>query len=308
MVIRAFVAIGAGWALVASSGNALNAEEPLEPPIALTTCQIAYGPLGTTGTVLLAWKNAESYEAIEFSLDDQPAPGEIDGTFAAGRLQAEPGSHTFGVRGLVGERASTWTTATFTVRGESPLTHPIDQLDCELIPGNGGTLRLTWTLGPDAWVSGTLEAPGQDEVVVIPAGATTAEIHLSPSSEGSGDDNEPRVAILSFKSADGYSSPPFTPLCLARTPAFRRGDCDSNGRVNITDPIVVLNHLFRGGKRWRCDDACDANDDGKVDISDPVTTLMYLFLGHGDAVPSPGPRACGVDPTADFLGGTCECK
>lgn len=48
---------------------------------------------------------------------------------------------------------------------------------------------------------------------------------------------------------------------------FRRGDADSNGRLEITDPIRVLG---------------------------------YLFLGGG-APPGPGPAFCGPDPTPDGL-------
>src|SRR5262245_17973426 len=41
-------------------------EEPLEPPRLPAACQTGYGG---TGTVELSWTNAETYDAIELSLD-----------------------------------------------------------------------------------------------------------------------------------------------------------------------------------------------------------------------------------------------
>jgi hypothetical protein len=83
--------------------------------------------------------------------------------------------------------------------------------------------------------------------------------------------------------------------------SFRRGDADGNGNVNITDPIFTLNSLFAGAGALSCPDAADAQDDGMVNLSDPVYTLDALFRG-GPAPSSPGPNACGQDPTADNLG------
>jgi hypothetical protein len=81
---------------------------------------------------------------------------------------------------------------------------------------------------------------------------------------------------------------------------FRRGDSDSNGKVNLTDPIVTLTHLFRGGVTPTCLDAADFNDDGIVEITDPILVLTFLFQGVDLSTP-PGPYDCGNDPTRDSL-------
>jgi hypothetical protein len=81
---------------------------------------------------------------------------------------------------------------------------------------------------------------------------------------------------------------------------FRRGETNSDGRLDISDPVFALGFLFLGGPAPRCADASDANDDGKVDISDSVWTLGFLFLG-GPPPPAPGPTTCGRDETADGL-------
>ena len=303
--LTAFAMIPAAILLLGTS--ALRAQGELSPPEGVSICQVEYGlsasstpPLGPhEGVVVLSWTNPETYQAVEFSLDGKPAPGKVDGARGVGRVIASSGAHTFGVRGLEGDRVSVYKTVEFTVLEESPLHDPITNLQCELIPGQGGILRLTWKLGGDPWVSGLLEVPGRTDLVKIEAGALTAQ-----TAAGS---ETPNVAVLTFKSSNGYFSLPIKPTCLPLTPAFRRGDCDVSGKVNITDPIFELDHLFRGGPRWFCDDACDANDDGKTDISDPIWTLNYLFRG-GPPTPAPGPRQCGVDPTGDFLGGLCECK
>ena len=62
----------------------------------------------------------------------------------------------------------------------------------------------------------------------------------------------------------------------------------------------MLAFLFSGGVAPACGDAADANDDGRVDISDAVAVLGHLFLGAPEP-PAPGPRTCGSDPTADAL-------
>jgi hypothetical protein len=89
---------------------------------------------------------------------------------------------------------------------------------------------------------------------------------------------------------------------------FRRGDANADGALDLTDPILLLTHLFLGGKIPDCRDAADANDDGMLDIADAVFSLNYQFLG-GDAPRAPF-LSCGSDPTPDGLScdrfGPCE--
>lgn len=85
---------------------------------------------------------------------------------------------------------------------------------------------------------------------------------------------------------------------------FRRGHTNDDGRLDISDPIALLGHLFLGGEIAPCPDAADANDDGRVDLSDAIHALGHLFLG-GPPPPAPGPDSCGPDPTEDDLG-PCE--
>ena len=83
---------------------------------------------------------------------------------------------------------------------------------------------------------------------------------------------------------------------------FRRGDANVDGRVDASDAVITLGHLF-GREPLPCRDAADINDDGEVDMGDVVGMLTYVFQG-GTPPPAPFPDA-GLDPTFDDLG-PCE--
>ncbi len=76
---------------------------------------------------------------------------------------------------------------------------------------------------------------------------------------------------------------------------FRRGDANDDGRVDLSDPVAILNWQFLGEVEPGCRETADANDDGASDLSDPVYLLNYLFLG-GEEPAKPGAAACGPGP------------
>ncbi len=82
--------------------------------------------------------------------------------------------------------------------------------------------------------------------------------------------------------------------------AFRRGDANADGGMDIADAIYILQNLFDGGPEIPCLDAADANDDEGVDIADAVYILQNLFA-NGPAIPPPHPDR-GIDPAGDALG------
>jgi len=66
------------------------------------------------------------------------------------------------------------------------------------------------------------------------------------------------------------------------------GDCNSDGRLDISDGICLLGSLFLGSSRLPCaDDASDPRNirlfdvsgDGRLDLSDPIYVFGFLFLG-----------------------------
>lgn len=99
------------------------------------------------------------------------------------------------------------------------------------------------------------------------------------------------ISIALFVGSPGPAS--------AQDQEFRRGDSNSDGVFDITDPVHTLSHLFLGGGALRCRSAADSNDTGGVDIADAIYSLAYLFLG-GPPPPAPFPD-CGKDATPDAL-------
>jgi hypothetical protein len=76
---------------------------------------------------------------------------------------------------------------------------------------------------------------------------------------------------------------------------FIRGEVNQDGRVDISDAVMILGYLFLGGGAPACLAAADADDSGTIEITDAVFLLGALFLGT-NAVPAPHPD-CGADPT-----------
>ena len=82
---------------------------------------------------------------------------------------------------------------------------------------------------------------------------------------------------------------------------FSRGDANLDDRMDITDAIVVLSHLFLGGPPLDCEKAGDMNDDGELNISDAGTLLGHLFLGAPTSLRVPAFPNCGNDLVPDDL-------
>ncbi|MBN1443613.1 MAG: hypothetical protein JXA90_12960 [Planctomycetes bacterium] len=84
-------------------------------------------------------------------------------------------------------------------------------------------------------------------------------------------------------------------------PAILRGDCNQDRATDLSDAVSLLGCLYLGDT-VRCLDACDADDTGRLELTDAVYVLSHLYLG-GPALPAPS-SACGRDPTPDTL--SCE--
>jgi len=82
---------------------------------------------------------------------------------------------------------------------------------------------------------------------------------------------------------------------------FIRGDVNLDGRIQLSDAVLVLHYLF-GRTTLPCLDAADYDDNGKLQITDPIGILLWLFSGGKPPVPPRGEP--GPDPTPDNL--TCE--
>jgi hypothetical protein len=88
-------------------------------------------------------------------------------------------------------------------------------------------------------------------------------------------------------------------LPAADAKTFVRGNVNEDSRVDISDPIGILDFLFAGGGLLSCEKAADVDDNGVVEITDPISLLEFLFIGGGPpAAPYP---VAGNDPTLDSL-------
>ena len=87
-----------------------------------------------------------------------------------------------------------------------------------------------------------------------------------------GDPDPPvRVIALAIHTLDGISTADFSA-------GFIRGDSDENDIVDIVDVIQLLFCQW-GGHTCNCADEVDVDDSGSVDITDPLVLLKHLFLG-----------------------------
>jgi hypothetical protein len=86
-------------------------------------------------------------------------------------------------------------------------------------------------------------------------------------------------------------------VAAAAAPAFRRGDANADGSVNLSDAVATLNWLFRGTTAVGCEAAADSDGNLRLNLSDPVRLLNHLFLG-GPAPAAPYPDCGAAEGTA----------
>ena len=83
--------------------------------------------------------------------------------------------------------------------------------------------------------------------------------------------------------------------------AFRRGDADCNAVIDLTDASRMFGGLFRNAG-FCCEAAADVDTDGRVNLADPLFLLNYLFL-NGPTPEAPfercGESASGLACTAE---------
>jgi hypothetical protein len=65
-------------------------------------------------------------------------------------------------------------------------------------------------------------------------------------------------------------------LLIQREPTYR-GDANFDYKVDVSDAITILGEVFLGAGSIYCRPAADFNRDGRVNISDPIAILQYLF-------------------------------
>lgn len=110
-----------------------------------------------------------------------------------------------------------------------------------------------------------------------------------------------RVEVFASHDPRGASDhfPLQVTLDITRARPFLRGDVTGNGRLETSDIFRLLALLFLG-EPVDCDDAADANDDGRLQLTDAVVLVHHLFR-QAPPLPGPGPESPGMDGTDDGL-------
>ncbi len=82
---------------------------------------------------------------------------------------------------------------------------------------------------------------------------------------------------------------------------FRRGDCDADGAVTISDVVSILRFIFRGDMSPTCLAGCDLDGDAGLAVDDAIVLLGRMFMRSEVQIPFPGPTEC-----APVAGAQCE--
>ena len=90
------------------------------------------------------------------------------------------------------------------------------------------------------------------------------------------------VVRASWIDLDDDQEPIVIPVTVAAATCedhgYRLGDTNDDGRLDISDPVSLLTHLFLGGPLG-CSAAGDADGSSRLDITDAVFLLSFLFRG-----------------------------
>ncbi len=130
-------------------------------------------------------------------------------------------------------------------------------------PGDGAIAKIFWKIGVECV---DLDSTLLDTTFVQPSG----ELLITECEPG---------------------SPEFTPgfvQAFSRFSLFACGDATGNGKINISDAVMLINYIFAGGVAPSPVCSGDADCSGIVTISDAVFLINYVFAG--------GPAPCSACP------------
>ena len=167
----------------------------------------------------------------------------------------------------------------------------------EIYADNGAGERLDMLAVNGSSLAGFGDDDYETLTVTLPASWNEATVVVRSRSDSSAGAEQLDLHSIAFYGASLDASCGDEPPA---EPRFQRGDANSDGNLDLSDGVRILNFLFLGGDAGGCLDAADADDSGGVELTDGIRVFNFLFLG-GAPLPDPGSGACGVDPTADTL-------
>jgi hypothetical protein len=282
---------------IASFTNRNERLSLLAPGLGITSCGIAGGPLTSSGTSQAA-PHVAGAVALLAQHGDELDPDQIRD------LLVSNGE-------AVLDDATGLTFSFLDVRRTfDALDLPrLEQYSCEFLPESDSAV-LSWTpIDPNAIEGSTLEVwieLGQDSEVLKDVQVSSDAGRLLFAGLDRSIAYFARARVVARR-IDGASEQTLTHGVLVRsdlraraTGILVRGDCNADGRIDISDAVRALGYLFLGTEAPACLESCDADVGDALDISDAVFIVGFLFLG-GPAPEHPFPT-CGVAPVADSSG------
>ena len=77
-----------------------------------------------------------------------------------------------------------------------------------------------------------------------------------------------------------FEDDPLRIAILGDVGLFNRGDANTDGILDISDPIFLLSYLYLDGPEPLSAYAADVNADGRVNIGDPIALIHLLYAGE----------------------------
>ncbi len=95
------------------------------------------------------------------------------------------------------------------------------------------------------------------------------------------------IDSIMISSIEAANSPQYVNVSLEITQSYICGDANSDGNVNVSDAVYIINYIFIGGNPPDPLEAGEVNCDGNVNVSDAVWIINYIFIG--------GKAPCDID-------------
>ena len=160
---------------------------------------------------------------------------------------------------------------------------PFDRRPCDNNEGAVSAIVLSFQLPITLETAGSA---GALALTTIPLGVPTEEeavagtLEVRDGLQGAG---QPVNTVVTINSAtENFCFPPALDVSFIVPPVsdYVSGEVNADGRLDLADPIYLINAMLRGGPPVACPIAADANGDGSLgDVSDAIFIVMYLWLG-----------------------------
>jgi outer membrane protein assembly factor BamB len=275
-----------------SAANEIIAIPGLSPsgpdPIDGFSCVASETPAG--GGVLLAWTDAAGTGTVRLR--------EVTGgaNILLGEVPAGVGKLLVPIAGSMDPRDFTAVNVAEAAPGQMEESTP-ELCTATLSPPPVANLGCTVDASRVGWLAWTLPDPGLrqlDGVKVVIDGLVSKTLPPTAAGDALGILEYGIHSVVVTTLWESWESPTFTCTLSVMKPGertFIRGDANGDKRVDIADPITILDFLFKGDG-IPCNAAADSDGSRKVDLTDGVSLLSYLFI-QGDPPATPYP-SCGV--------------